>query len=361
MTTATWHTRLPPAFSCLSHGIKSAIADRVPANPRVGSTPSGHRTAGSVAKALRGLLAGGKLELPAPSGGDIARRWVVLADWARRDLTLARLAEGHTDAAAILAEANRAAAPGAVYGVWAARSGGGARLRRDSRNLSLHGTVRFCSGAQNLDRALVVAGWPESQHDTVLVELDVRDPRVVVHPGTWRNSAMDAADTQDVTFHGLPVAGSSVIGKPGWYTARPGFALGGAGVAALWWGGAEGILGRIAGHLPTGPDAHQLAHLGELHALLESAGALLDRTAAAIDHAPDADHGLAVATVRSAVERAAREVLDRTPRMVGPGPLGRDPELANALGDLAIYIRQHHGERDHAALGEMVLAARGAR
>ena len=67
------------------------------------------------------------------------------------------------------------------------------------------------------------------------------------------------------------------------------------------------------------------------------------------------DHGLAVATVRAAVEHAAREVVDRAPRIVGPAPLSRDADLARALADLALYVRQHHAERDHAALGAQVV------
>jgi hypothetical protein len=55
------------------------------------------------------------------------------------------------------------------------------------------------------------------------------------------------------------------------------------------------------------------------------------------------------------VERAVRDVVDRAPRIVGPGPLSRDAELARALADLALYVRQHHAERDHAALGERVV------
>ncbi len=55
------------------------------------------------------------------------------------------------------------------------------------------------------------------------------------------------------------------------------------------------------------------------------------------------------------VERVAREVLDRVPRMLGAGPLSQDERLARALADLGIYLRQHHGERDHAALGEALL------
>jgi alkylation response protein AidB-like acyl-CoA dehydrogenase len=166
---------------------------------------------------------------------------------------------------------------------------------------------------------------------------------------------MADADTLDVAFDDVPVADDDLVGEPGWYVARPGFALGGAGVAAVWWGGAAGVLDRVFRHLPPSPDAHQLAHVGELHAALAAADALLGQTAAMIDADPAADHGPAVATVRAAVERAAREVVDRAPRIVGPAPLSRDADLARALADLALYVRQHHAERDHAALGAQVV------
>ena len=165
----------------------------------------------------------------------------------------------------------------------------------------------------------------------------------------------------------LPVDGDGIVGATGWYTGRPGFAIGGAGVAAVWWGGAAGLLERVVGHLPADPDAHQLAHLGELHALLQAADALLGRVASVVDAAspPGGPTGavdpVLVAEVRSVVERTAREVLDRGPRMVGPTALSRDADLARALADLTIYVRQHHGERDHAALGRQVLATRRSR
>jgi len=331
----------------------------------------------------------GELDLPLPGAGQTARRWAALADWGGRDLSLARLAEGHVDALAILAEAGRAPVPGALYGVWASRSGGAAvRLEPRGATRVLAGTMRFCSGARVLDRALVVADAPEgaqsdgAQSDgaqpagaqpdgaqpdgarpggarpggaqpggRVLVDVDVTAAGVVSLPDTWCTAAMADADTLDVVFDGVPIGDDDLVGEPGWYVDRPGFALGGAGVAAVWWGGAAGVLDRVLGHLRPTPDPHQLAHIGELHAALAAADALLGGTAAAIDADPAANHGLAVATVRAAVERAAREVVDRAPRIVGPAPLSRDADLARALADLALYVRQHHAERDHAALG----------
>ncbi|MDQ6726176.1 MAG: acyl-CoA dehydrogenase [Actinomycetota bacterium] len=309
---------------------------------------------------IRALLAGGDLDLPHPGGGRTARRWAALAAWGQRDLTLARLAEGHCDAVAILAEAGRLPVGGMLYGVWAARSGGSPpRLRRRAGGLVMTGTARFCSGATSLDRALVVADQPgDDTRGPLLVEVAPSNGAVRSRPETWQTAAMDAADTQDVEFVDVAVAPADVVGDPGWYTDRPGFAIGGGGVAAVWWGGAVGVVDRVMSHLPDAPDAHQLAHLGELHALLEAADALLGRTAAAIDHAPAADHRLAVTAVRSAVEHAVREVIDRAPRMVGPAPLSRDGGLARAVADLQLYVRQHHGERDHAAVGEQVLTQR---
>jgi len=236
--------------------------------------------------------------------------------------------------------------------VWAARPGGSGAAVVDG---TLRGTVRFCSGAHIVDRALVVA---DTSAGRVLVDVAIEPPVARPDPDSWNTPAMAAADTLDVWFDRLPIDADGVVGEPDWYLTRPGFAIGGGGVAAVWWGGAAGLLDRAVAHLPDTPDAHQLAHLGELDALLAAADALLGRVASRIDTRPSGDHALEVARARCAVERVVRETLDRVPRMLGAGPLSGDADLARTLADLGIYVRQHHGERDHAALGTAVLGAR---
>lgn len=329
------------------------------AAPAAGARSSADGVAGgSVALELRRMLAAGELDLPLPGGGRTGERWAALAGWGGRDLSLARLAEGHVDACAVLAEAGRVPAPNALYGVWASRSGGAAvRVEPRADGAVLSGTLRFCSGARVLDRALVVADPPAGGGaERLLFDVDVTRAGVEPLPGTWCTAAMAAADTLDVTFDEVSVRRDAEVGEPGWYVGRRGFLLGGAGVAAVWWGGASALLDRAVGCLGATPDRHALAHVGELHAALAAADALLERVAALCDagDAGPADLALAVATVRAAVERAAREVVDRVPRIIGPAPLSRDAGLARALTDLALYVRQHHAERDHAALGELV-------
>ncbi len=62
--------------------------------------------------------------------------------------------------------------------------------------------------------------------------------------------------------------------------------------------------------------------------------------------------------VRAAVEDAAGEVLRRVGRALGAAPLGHDAVHARAVADLTVYLRQHHAERDLAALGRAVSAVR---
>ena len=70
-------------------------------------------------KHLSALRSCDALTLPLPGQGATALRHQALLRFGQKDLSLARIAEAHTDALAILAEARCAARPDALYGVWA--------------------------------------------------------------------------------------------------------------------------------------------------------------------------------------------------------------------------------------------------
>ncbi len=100
-----------------------------------------------------------------------------------------------------------------------------------------------------------------------------------------------------------------------------------------------------------------MAHLGAVGAALRSSCAVLVEAARAIDSRPTADHFVSAMSVRSTIERNATEVMDRVGRALGPGPLAHDGRHAMAVADLAVYVRQHHGEPDLADLGRRMSAA----
>src|ERR1700690_3765263 len=122
-------------------------------DPHPGENPIGDWPAARTAAAFTDAVESGRLNLPRPGGGRTRERWAALADLAEEDLSLARLAEGHADALAILAELS-AASPlvGSRWGVWAAQPPGpglaGSQADADG-GWRLDGVKRYCSGARS--------------------------------------------------------------------------------------------------------------------------------------------------------------------------------------------------------------------
>ena len=304
-----------------------------------------------VAADFAAAVAFGRLDLPRPGGGRTWERWAALADLAGEDLSLARLSEGHADALAILAELGAGSPPGGSrWGVWAAQPPGpGLTASRAAGGWRLDGIKRYCSGARSCTHALVTAAAPDGIR---LFAVAADDLAPVA--GTWPATGMAGSDTLDVEFTGIA---AEPVGDPGGYTDRPGFAHGGAGVAACWYGGARGVgqtLLTAAVKRDVGP--HALAHLGAVDLALQTARDALERAAAEIDADPaDREHGgwRRTLRVRALVEATATEVMARVGRALGAGPLCHDQAHGRRVADLTVYLRQHHAERDLAELGAL--------
>ena len=129
-------------------------------------------------------------------------------------------------------------------------------------------------------------------------------------------------------------------------------------MAAVWYGGAVAVARRVrAVASEREPDQIGLWHLGMIDAALTSARAVLAEAAAEVDagRAGGAAGALLALRVRQVVFDAAESVLRRADHALGPGPLVAEPEHAARVADLHLYLRQHHAERDGAALGGRVV------
>lgn len=314
-------------------------------------------TGQAVGAAFAAAVGSGRLDLPLPGHGRTRERWAAFAGLAEEDLSLARLGEGHADAVAILAELGAEPPPaGARWGVWAAQPPGpGLTAARDGDGWRLDGIKQYCSGAHWCTDAVVTATAPDGNR-----LFAVRAGALSPLPGTWPATGMAASDTLDVRFAGVPAV---PVGPPGGYTDRPGFAHGGVGVAACWYGGARAIgrtLLAAAAERDIGP--HALAHLGAVDIALWKARAALEDAAEEIDADPGDLKGGArgrALRVRALVEAAATEVINRVGRALGAAPLCHDEAHSRRVADLTVYLRQHHAERNLAELGALV-AERGA-
>ncbi len=284
--------------------------------------------------------------LPRPGVGRTDERWAVLVEAGAGDLSVARLLEGHLDARAILDEAD-VEAPDAVLGVWAADPPHGRVEARRSPDGTwrLRGAKRFCSGASVVDAALVTAHAPDGYR---LFLVDAGGWRA---DGSWVPAGMAASDTVDAVLEDAP---AEPVGPPRWYLDRPGFAHGGVGVAAVWHGAAGGTRDAVRERLDADDDPVRLAALGAIEVEVGVVGALLAATARDIDADPGADHRELAHRIRAAAARAADRVLDLARDSVGAGLALGDPLHVRRAADLPVYLVQHHGTRDLAALGRIV-------
>jgi alkylation response protein AidB-like acyl-CoA dehydrogenase len=295
---------------------------------------------------LAALRVSGELALPLPGQGATPLRHQALAGWGRKDLSLARIAEAHTDAIAILAEAGCPPRAGVLYGVWASDS---PASRLSAKRLSngswrLEGTKQFCSGATFLEAALVTA---HDETGLLLLDLPLHDPQIRVQPSRWKSAAMADTATVAVDFSGVEVAPTRVLGESDWYLRRPGFWHGALGPAACWAGGALSLID--AASALRRKDPHSRAQVGALQALGWGLHAMLEQAGREIDADPQDREGearLRALKVRHLIERVCTEVLDRFGRATGPQLLAHDEQVARQYGALALYIRQCHAERD---------------
>lgn len=307
-----------------------------------------------VGAAARALSKHGLLDLPFPGAGRTAERFASLMALGRADLSLARVAEGHLDAAAILAELGHSTpVPGELWGMWAADPKRKPLVARESEGgWRLDGQKPWCSGAGACTH-LISAHAPDGYR---LFAVDTASPGLSPEEGTWDAAAMPGCDSRTLQLDGVAAI---AVGAPGEYLSRPGFWHGAIGVAAVWLGGSEAVaaaLGRAHRRRPL--DVHGAVHTGAVATVLHGGRSVLATAASAID-ADRLDHGqdaqIRALAVRAVVERAATEVIDRVGPALGPAPLATDREHAHRVADLGLYLRQSHRERDWASLGAAVL------
>lgn len=289
--------------------------------------------------------------LPVPGKGQTAGRHSRLMEIGRQNLSLARLAEAHWDALAIIAESGRSHDAHAIYGVWASeRKGERLRIVREGRESYLTGLKLFCTGAGIIDRTLITVGQP----DPILIDIDLAalPDKLEVDLSGWQVNAFRQTRTATVRFLNLPFEGKNVIGPSGWYLRRPGFWHGACGPACCWAGGAIGLYDYALSQSRCDP--HTLAHLGAIHASAWALQAYLTTAGDEIDADPLDCHQAQIRalTLRHLVEQECTAVLRRLGKAYGPYPLAMDKAIAERCQELELYLRQCHAERDLECLGD---------
>ena len=225
--------------------------------------------------------------LPVPMQGDTLTLWESLASLGAIDLTVARVAEPHLDALAILGEARRHAqvrdedwhrcsndwSSARLWQVYAAE--GAARLHATEAGGSwtLTGVKPWCSLADRATHALITAWLDDEQRGLFAVDLAHAGVTTTGadtgQAGGWHARGLAQVRSTSIALDGVPTV---QVGQPQWYLTRPGFAWGGVGVAAIWYGAAVALARSLrAAAARRDPDQIALSHLGAVDTALARA------------------------------------------------------------------------------------------
>jgi alkylation response protein AidB-like acyl-CoA dehydrogenase len=284
--------------------------------------------------------------LPLPGRGQTGARHQALLEIGRRDLSLARIAEAHADALAILAEAGHVPREDALYGVWASEASRAPVVAKRTSNgeWQLDGLKQYCSGATFTSAALVTARADDA---VLLFDVALDQAGVWAEDSTWATPAFADTATRPVSFNRVRVASDRLLGKDNWYLERPGFWHGAIGPAACWAGGAASLID--AATTLNRRDPHSRAHIGAMQAMSWGLNTLLEKAGDEVDADPQDKQQEArrrALKVRHLIERWCVEILDRFGRATGPQLLAYDQHSARQHMALTLYIRQCHAERD---------------
>ncbi|WP_166822537.1 hypothetical protein [Brevibacterium limosum] len=284
-------------------------------------------------------------------------QWERLLEIAAIDIGVARMLEPHVDALGILAEAGHDAPdPHSAWGVYAADlPTHRVTVTEDGDQTLLIGEKAWCSLATELSHAIVIADGSDGNRACAV---NLRHPRVKPETGGWPSLGLKEIPSGSVTFDRAP---ATSVGPPNWYLDRSSFAWGGIRVAACWFGGALGMA-RKAGHLHsrrTGASPMGDMQLGQLDAEIFAVRTVLSQVAGAADGDEEFSRAHAwklALRVRNTVYRSVQRIQLLSRELAGPAALTGDAAFAKADADLTVYLSQHHGPRDEAALGENLCA-----
>jgi alkylation response protein AidB-like acyl-CoA dehydrogenase len=276
-----------------------------------------------------------------------------------RNASLGRIFEGHLNASQLIARcgtpvqkarAEHDARRGLVFGVWNTQEGDGVRIQTVAQGdqFILAGAKTWASGAGTIERPIVTAAWPDGSLQMCLVPMDRVD--VTIDRSTWRPLGMLDSDSFRVAFDGVTLTPEALIGKPGDYERNPWFHGGALRFAAVHTGIAERLYDEtVAFLLEHGRDGDpfQRSRVAEMRIAVETARHWIDagerawsafdrsETPAAAEHVVDV-----VDMVRTVVERACLDVLERAIRSVGARGLVEPLPFASLVRDLQMYLRQ---------------------
>lgn len=289
----------------------------------------------------------------------------------RKDLSGARLYEGHVNALQLvarfgdrdqMARASRIAESGGLLGVWGADAPGDPATLRGAR---ISGAKVFASGSDILSLAIVAAKDPDK--NTQLFLMDMEKHRGRTDQSWWRAVGMRATQSGALQLEDIELSPEDLLGDRGQYETQPFFGAGAIRFVSAQLGGLLAVWDATRQHLVSAArhiDPIQSGRLGSMATDIEAAYQHVHQAYAKIAPAIDwsgkggvPDDALLADAARVVVEDAAGRCIALAGKAVGCAGWMETHPLCQAVQDLSVYLCQPAPDAARARVG--IAAAEG--
>lgn len=309
--------------------------------------------------------------------------WMMTAELARADLSLARCWEGHANALTLLDalgdDEQRArwfegvVERGEKWVGWGGelRAPGPGQARRFATTVTatddgwvVNGSKAFATGATAADWAILVLNPPSAADrgeggDDLLLVCDLSHPSVSVDTSWWDPGGMRASASHVVRFDHTPIPSrwrldeAGEYGRGAWHTAFiPHHAASFLGAAQAAYDYAVDYVTRQG----KGGDPYVRQRIGRMAVDIDTARLWLAHAARLWDAGNTATARDGGYRARHLIEHLALEVVDDCVRACGARSLLRPSPVERILRDLTFYVRRDNDDHVLADIGEAVLS-----
>ncbi len=268
-----------------------------------------------------------------------------------RDLSLARLYEGHINAVKLVSRFGTkeqllkmadSIAAGHIFAVWNTEPSTKLKLEKNNGNFKLVGTKVFASGVGHVSRAIVTSQYPDG--GTVMVMLELMEGTYVFSTEKWQFNAMCGTGTGEIDLTGIEIKPDQIIGKKGDYFKEPDFSAGAWRTLAAQAGAIKTLYSLFKSHIiDNGHSEHpvQKARLGDIAVAYLTSHQWVCKCAEIAERAGEPTTAITfVNLARRAVTECAETAISVTLKGIGARSFLVKNPVEQVCRDLSFYLRQ---------------------
>lgn len=198
-----------------------------------------------------------------------------------KDLSLARLYEGHINAVKLVSKfgtkeqfsrMSESIYNGHIFAIWNTEPSIKLKLEKNGSDFKLVGSKVFASGVGHINHAIITVQHPSG--GTVMVMINLEKTTLVTSTDKWKFNAMYATGTGEIDLTGIDVQKHQIIGDTGDYYKEPDFSAGAWRTLAAQTGAIKSLYSHFKNHINENSHSEhpiQRARLGDIAVAYQTA------------------------------------------------------------------------------------------